>query len=303
VRLDCQAALAAVVLLSACKPKPGVWAEVMLDAGEYVRIDEFSATSPDDVWGVGGPGVFHFDGKQWALSGSTGSEHLAAVAPDDVWGVGRGGSFAHFDGKSWEKGHVEPAAKRYLDFYGVVAWPGEVWATAGVEGYFRYDGKEWSLVEPPELAGWELQRLSAIGRDVFIGVQRGHGEPGHRYFDSKVAHWDGKIWNLIDQPSGLRVRGTAPDDVWIVRGTPMHFDGKTWTQTTLPGSPVPYDLFARGPNEAYVVGKNGLAMKWDGKAWSEIASGTRDDLFCVIGGAAGPVWAGGARGRMLRFPK
>jgi hypothetical protein len=285
---------------SACSPKPGVWGAVTLDGGQ-VRMNELSASGPDDVWGASGRGVFHFDGKQWALSGSPGSEHLAAVAPNDVWGVGRGGSFAHFDGNRWETGHAEPVAKRYLDFYSVVAWPGEVWATAGVEGYFRYDGKEWSQVLPPELAGWELERMTAIGHDVYIALMNRHGEAGHR---SQLGHWDGKTWSLIDQPSGLRVRGTAPDDVWIVRTTPMHFDGKTWTQTKLPlDGAVTYDLFPRGPNEAYAVGKNGLAMKWDGKAWSEIASGTRDDLFCVIGGAAGPVWAGGAIGRMLRFPK
>ncbi len=295
---------AALAIVCCACTKPGVWQPVALDGSNPERIDEVSGTAADDLWGVSRPDVFHWDGKRWALSGSPGVEHLAAVAPNDVWGVGRGGLWAHFDGATWSSGHADGVAKRNLDFYGVVAWPGEVWATAGVEGYFRYDGAEWKSVMPAELEGWSLERMTSIGRDVFVALIKSSGTPGKRVFVSRVGHFDGKTWSVIEQPSGLRVRGTAPDDVWIVRKTPMHFDGSQWTQTTLPDDDaVPYDLYARGPSEAYLVGKHGLAMRWDGRTWSEIASGTRDDLFCVIGATTGPVWAGGARGQMLRFPK
>jgi hypothetical protein len=297
--------LLAALLFTACTQKPAEWAAVSIASGGKIHVQALTALAPDDLWGVSRPSVFHYDGKQWALTGDPGCEHISAAAHDDVWGVGRGGSWFHFDGKTWSSGRVEEPAKKYLDFYGVAAWPGEVWATAGDEGYYRFDGKDWSHVFPPELAGWKLQRMSAIGRHVFVGLSKDHGEPaGRRTFESQLGHFDGKSWSLIDQPSGLQVRGSGPDDLWIVRKTPMHFDGRSWLVTTLPdNAAVPYDLFARSKTEAYLVGAKGLAMKWDGTAWKEIHSGTQADLLSVTGGATGPIWAGGAPGQMLLYAK
>jgi hypothetical protein len=299
----------AALCLAACRQPlpPGVWAQVPISAGgEKVRLNGFAALSADDVWATSSLGVFHFDGKAWKPAGDFAIESLAAVAPDDVWGVGRGGSWFHFDGKGWAAGRVEAPAKAYKDFWGVVAWPGEVWATAGIAGtYSRFDGAGWSEVQVPALARWELQRMTRIGGHVYVALLHGEGEPGRRKFEAAVGHWDGAGWQIIDQPPGYRIRGSAPDDVWIVAtGAPRHFDGTSWTQTPIPDeAAVGYDLYARSKTEAWLVGKRGLALKWDGKSWSQLFSGTRSDLYAVSGAAEGPVWAGGIPGVLLRYPK
>lgn len=292
--------LLAIALLLVCgcaKKAESVWAEEALGGGGDLHINELFALGPADVWGVSRPNVFHYDGQRWSLVGAPGAEHLAAIAADDVWGVGRGGSWFHFDGKSWTDGRVHSVAAGFRDFYGVVAWKNDVWATAAIEGaYSRWDGLEWSEVRVPELAGLRLERISNIDRHVYVALAtKGRAALGH---------FDGEKWSVIDEPPGMRVRGSAPDDVWIVlSGGPRHFDGTRWSTTALPAGAVPYDLFSRSKSEAYLVGKNGLAMKWDGTSWTELPTGTRSDLFAVSGGAEGPVWAAGVRGKMLRYPR
>ncbi|MBL8949876.1 MAG: hypothetical protein JNK82_03805 [Myxococcaceae bacterium] len=294
-----------VLLLVACADeRPWAWSKVPIEGAPKSTVNQLFALSENDVWGVSFPEVFHWDGKAWSVTAHDGPEHLWAVAPDDVWGVARGGSWFHWDGKRWSNGRVPEIAAQYLDFWGVVAWPNEVWATPGIEGYVRFDGTAWSVVEPPELKGWKLKRSFAIGRHYYAQAFHETRPNGKYTVKANVAHWDGEKWELIDQPPGYQIRGSAPDDVWLVLAPPRHWDGKTWSETPVPPkSGDLYDLYARSKTEAYAVGKRGVALKWDGKAWSELYAG-RFDLFTVTGAATGPVWASGLhKGVVLRYPK
>lgn len=284
-------------------PREWAWEVVPIDGGARVHPNEVRGLSDDDVWAVNWPNVFHYDGREWALVHTDGPEHVWPVARDDVWGVARGLSWFHFDGKEWTHGRVDLPGFKYRDFWGVVAWPGEVWGTIGIDGYVRFDGKEWSVVQPPELEGWELQRCFALtgqdgARHVYAAALKHEGT----HVSAAVAHFDGARWELIDQPPGYQIRGTAPDDVWLVLDPPRHFDGERWAETPLPDMKASiYDLFARGPREAYAVGKGGAAFKWDGERWEELHAGPRD-LFGIGGGATGPVWAvGNFPGYVLRY--
>lgn len=280
-----------------------VWERVSIDGGADVYPDEIHALTDDDIWAVSMPNVFHFDGREWSLVSREGPEYLWPVARDDVWGVARGLSWFHYDGQQWSHGRVQEASLKYRDFYGVVAWPGEMWGTLGIDGYIRFDGKDWSVVHVPELAGWELQRCFTTNGHVYAAALKGEGEAGKKKFIAAIAHFDGTKWELIHRPPGMQIRGSSPNDLWLVLKVPVHFDGKTWAETPLPDpDALIYDLYARSPTEAYAVGKNSVAFKWDGVKWAPLYAGNRVDLFGVSGGATGPVWAVGARrGELLRY--
>ncbi len=295
-----------VLALGACADKrPWAWSKVTIHGGPQVTLNSLRALAEDDVWGVSSTsGLYHYDGKIWSSAHYAGPELLWPVARDDIWGVARGGSWFHYDGTKWSNGRVSEIAAKYLDFWGVVAWPNEVWATAGQEGYARWHDGEWTIVEPPEVKGWKLKRSYAIGRHFYAQALHETRVNGKYDVTAKVAHFDGEKWELIDQPPGYQIRGSAPDDVWLVLDPPRHFDGTSWQVTTVP-QPMGqiYDLYARSKTEAYAVGARSLALKWDGKTWSQLWCGNHGDLYAVMGAATGPVWAGGGHvGVALRYP-
>ncbi|NUW42142.1 hypothetical protein [Nonomuraea rhodomycinica] len=143
--------------------RPAVWHAVR--GGKYTRmllpdvvggyLNQVWATSPADVWAVGGVGgkqgefeclpesqesgqpeplVMHGDGSSWQRVGVPGGGSLTSVTasgPDEVWAVGsdRGDAMIalHFDGRNWTR---EYAYASRLSHLAVTTVPGtsDLWA-------------------------------------------------------------------------------------------------------------------------------------------------------------------------------
>ncbi|MHC4091555.1 MAG: beta propeller repeat protein [Planctomycetota bacterium] len=91
------------------------------------------------------------------------------------------------------------------------------------------------------------------------------------------------------------VWGSAPDDLFIVGGTPAqgevyHFDGSAWQAMRLPEVPLLVWVFGFGPEDVFAVGVGGGVVHYDGNAWERLASGTTDDLWGIWGPAPGDLW-------------
>jgi hypothetical protein len=143
----------------------------------------------DDVWAVGGDGfnrdpvACHFDGVAWTLwelpEPSFESHALYKVwgtASDNVWAVGDEGLLMHWGGEA--EGWTELPSGTDSDL--ISLWgtgPGEILAVGGrTTGVLsRWDGRQWTAQEVPELPGLNGVWMSPDGTATVVGPQGGTG--------------------------------------------------------------------------------------------------------------------------------
>lgn len=110
--------------------------------------------------------------------------------------------------------------------------------------------------------------------------QRGAGSTG------TLLRWNGGRWARVTVADGTgsfdHVAGSSPKNVWVTGGTydggrtAWHWDGTTWTATSLGGYNVA-DVAVLGPGNAWAVGNQdeggdvGAALHWTGGAWKTVA--------------------------------
>lgn len=111
---------------------------------------------------------------------------------------------------------------------------------------------------------------------------------------------DEALWQRAFDTTGAGalsgVWGSAPDDVWVVGGTPAggelyHFDGAAWTAHDLPdGVPLLVWVHGFGPDDVWAVGLQGAVVHFDGAAWTRLDAGTTADLWGVFGLRPDELW-------------
>ena len=102
----------------------------------------------------------------------------------------------------------------------------------------------------------------------------------------------------------LSVWGTSPSEVWAVgrNGVAMHFDGQSWTAP----NKFPTDKSLRGvwgnaANNYWAVGEGGTILHYDGTSWQPQTSGTLNKLYSVWGSGSTDIWAVGEVGTVLHY--
>ncbi|HEU5386179.1 MAG TPA: hypothetical protein VFV73_09790 [Streptosporangiaceae bacterium] len=282
-------------------PNPGA-------GGNFLTsINGISAT---DIWAVGSDFnadgsaeqslILHWNGTAWTQTPSPNPgkfiqlNAVHAISADDAWAVGTfsdGNAFQtltlHWDGTSWtQKSSPNPAPGANGQLTGVTATSGgDVWAV----GDF--------------VSNTQVSTVSTL-----------------------IMHWDGTSWKQADSPNPepdflnrlTGVSATSPDDAWAVgffaNGTAdqtliMHWDGTSWTQVPSPDPFVDDNLTgvaATSASSAVAVGngqtaaKGGtnptIALRWDGKAWTQVPSpqvGSADGLTGVSAISSTEAWGVG----------
>jgi hypothetical protein len=269
--------------------------------------------SPNDIWAVGTDSnadgsaeqglILHWNGISWLQTPSpnpgtfTQLTAVHEISARDAWAVGTYSGDAgtrtltlHWDGTSWtQKPSPSPGPVPNGTLTSVTATSGsDVWAV----GDFISDT--------------QVSTVSTL-----------------------IMHWDGTSWKQADSPNPepdvinqlTGVSATSPNDAWAVgffaNGTAdqtliMHWDGTSWTQVP---SPDPFEddnlsgVAASSAGSAVAVGtgqtaaKGGknvtLALRWDGKAWTQAPSiqvSDGDFLAGVTSISATEAWAVGFSG-------
>lgn len=191
------------------------------------------------------------------------------------------------------------------------AAPDDVWIVGGTDEQaeiYHHDGSAWSAVEAPAvpLLAW-VYGFSAT--DVYaVGV------------GGAAVHWDGTAWSILDPGTDedlWGVFGLAPDDIWMVGGNAdedepllLHYDGATFTPVPLAeeennrNATTVYKVWGIG-EALYVVGQNGLILRWDGAAWRGESGGAEanQDFVSLWGTSESNITAVGGRGnaRIARY--
>jgi hypothetical protein len=226
------------------------------------------AVSRDELWAIGGSGVWHYDGGAWTAESidaarPSGTVADLALAPDGtLWAAGSDGVAYRRDGR-WTV--ADPTAA------GGIAFGPD--GTAWVVG--RYC-RTWTL--RASAAGWVRTALGGCplfgdsGAAWTVAVD-GRGVTwvgGTGFLGFGLARYAGGRWETIDaidgaQVDGTTVLGTTPaGDPWIVlrdhrRATTdpaVRFDGTAWQVTAPPGDAA-----------------GGFTLGLDGSLWVTIPNG------------------------------
>jgi hypothetical protein len=181
----------------------------------------------------------------------------------------------------------------------------------GQAGYATDRSTSFTLLPPIPLQSPVFRSMwASASNDIWVSARDEVSHPNESY----VWHWDGTNWSPSTTITGTTVTpevrppitypaalgGSGPSDIWAVGdfGT-THWDGHTWS---IPEpTAVPYAaVWAASSKDAYEVGAAGSIRHWDGKAWTEMTSGTTADLYDVWGSGPDDVYAVG--GMALGLP-
>lgn len=114
-----------------------------------------------------------------------------------------------------------------------------------------------------------------------------------------ILRFDGAAWKrddaLTDQDL-WGVWGASADDVWAVGGTTsptghpviLRFDGSSWTDMAVPtlqkaGVRAFFKVWGTARDRAFIIGQNGVVLRWDGVALHEEFVGASADLIGIWG--------------------
>ena len=64
-------------------------------------------------------------------------------------------------------------------------------------------------------------------------------------------------------------------------GLVLHFDGKAWSEMSIPGGGYLYAISGTSPERLYVVADRGKLFHYDGARWQPIDVGAKTDLYAV----------------------
>lgn len=195
----------------------------------------------------------------------------------------------------------------------------------------RFDGTAWSAVPTTFnlLAQLWLTGLSGSSASDIYAVGEGFDESGGSSFGA-ILHFDGKSWAMVSGPplpaplegALYTVSSSSETEVYavgftfnIVNGdqnaTAIHFDGRTWAPTSVPGSDhlVLRDVWSKTGSGAFAVGDDntsltaatGAVLRFDGTAWQPVSGAGSNPLKAVWGTSAADVFAVGENGAILHF--
>jgi hypothetical protein len=275
----------------------------------FDELRGIAAVSPHDVWAVGSyikenrhfALIEHGDGRGFrAVPVPQPVAHtvvllgVAAVSATDVWAVGFSENrhdenqqtlIEHWDGSAWR---IVPSPSPGGLFAVAAGSASDVWAVGDIPSTINtkartlaehWDGTRWRVVPAPSPGqfGDSFSGVSVIGPDDVWAV----GDAVTSQFETFAAfteHWNGTAWSAVPAPrpgigSELRaVTSAGSNDVWAAG----EFDVQTPTGTA---------SFT-------------LTERWNGTAWSEVASPgpTGDDLFNGVAAvSADDIWAVGSQ--------
>ena len=117
---------------------------------------------------------------------------------------------------------------------------------------------------------------------------------GTGWEDFNAAHWDGNDWELLKIFMGAleleSIEYFSEDDIWVVGGTPFHWDGENWTNYHLwnmgvlgPDDGGVSEVWGTSSSNLYFAGRQGSIVHYDGSVFIQLESDTEVDLEEIYG--------------------
>jgi hypothetical protein len=202
----------------------GQWTD--LDKEYITRQPAWSIAgrSRDDIYALGDEMILHYDGQKWSWVNSALGQRPTAiwVEPNGhVLAVGYSAYAIQFDGTTWSKVDLPPAAIGLEDVWGT----GETIFAVGERGMIamRTHG-QWVVFPPPTTAN--LRAVWGLDAQHVYAVSS---------YSNEICVYDGHRWEQMGVggahlSSITSIWGTSPSDLFILNyyGHLVHFDGHNW---------------------------------------------------------------------------
>jgi hypothetical protein len=266
-----------------------------------VGIGVLWGSACDDVWvgflddAVGSGKILHWDGTSWLTTESRPAEQLVGTGADDVWSLAQGQLF------QWSGlGPGTLRDSRTLNLFPVgAAAVGTMNDAHAVTLFAGGGGTSLPVAAPPEVSALWGRSANDIWGLGDLGV---------------VTRWDGAAWNAqlpgwaLSRDAGTRVTGSGPTDLWAVVGaTLLHGDGSSWAPALAPqdvGGRI-YDVWARAPDDVWVLGGDALIHRWTGTDWQTDdpppRGATTPEMRKISGTGPDDVWIVRGRNSLLHW--
>jgi hypothetical protein len=237
-------------------PCPGTTMDVWGESGDdFYTIDQGNVASELRRWVDGQPSLVR--------SIASGARSLAGASDRLV--VGRRTFVSTFDGTAWSE--EQPLSTTVNDVWMAA---GGTAIAVGFDGMVaEFDGAVWA--ELPVLTDKALTTIDAIDHNE-VWVLGSLGTVLRR----RDGVWE-KLPFIVGTPRAVAV--TAPDDVFLLGGTPSWHNDGTWSHIGSPGSVVfaaayPSRVFAAGFGQVYVLDRR---VPWTGCETAEVCGNRIDD--------------------------
>lgn len=279
------------------------------------RLNDVAVTpgsAGNDVWAVGDSGaILHWDGSAWTKVPSNTTAHLFGVAMATAsrgWAVGSDGALLEWNGAAWRV--LPPKSDDGYQAIALVpgAQPVHAWVPGdkgGVGFFLYYDGVEWK-----DKIGDYYPIFGGTVYDVAM-VSAGDGwAVGHKLSGAtmvgQVLHWDGARWNTFSNPAdelyGVHLLSAA--DGWSVgeAGAAYRWNGAAWSKVATPRTDLLRDVHLLTASDGWAVGAAGAILRWNGSTWTDYtAAAISQELRSVAMASAVDGWAVGDGGVILRW--
>jgi hypothetical protein len=209
----------------------GQWRETYL--GTTGGVGRLAGRSLGDLYTLGDPGVFHFNGTEWSFD-----SYLDTYFPGELWipdepdrrfAIG-GGSIYQFNGGEW---HEVVTGQPWVMV--------SIWGASAVNVYainsngivWHYDGVTWRTIPSPATQLIDMWGVSAT--EVYVLA-------GDINVPSGLFRYDGETWHPVRAPTasyGAAIALNSYHNMFSWGGCWLsHFDGAKWTVECSPHEPT-----------------------------------------------------------------
>ncbi len=271
------------VLVTASSPGfLSVWDTIKVEDGDSMweelqrgsmNLKAVWGPSPDDIFAVGWDGfILHNDGTGWApFDYSRFDSYIIETNFRCIWGAsendifigGSDGVIIHYDGIKWEK--METGIQKGI--YGIWGISGSDVFAVGYSFILHYDGEKWNNMNIP-VKGYLYAIWGSSASDIFVAGTRGI-----------ILHYNGETWarmetGIEDSITLRSIWGSGPGNVFAAgESAILHWDGNAWEPMDVPVANY-YDIWGFSGDNVFAVGNDGIIIRYDGKKWNIMESGT-----------------------------
>jgi hypothetical protein len=283
----------------------------------YDRFNSVTAVSPRTAWAVGdyytgreggrhGTFIERWDGNRWRLVAAPIPRgailwSVSASGARDVWTVGQSDFgrqlIERWDGKRWHMVRA-PSHQGGILFAVAARSPDDVWAVGarnpggGTKTLIEHwDGRRWSVVPSPNPTVPRTHGPYAVLRAVTAisptSVWAAGYSGGVRSLVTRtlIERWNGRRWRIVSSPNVRSNRG-------VINNLLLSISGRQRQDVWAVGS------WGSVPGGYGGKGDHVLALHWDGRRWSRVATPSirRRALLSSVVARAGRAWAVGDHG-------
>lgn len=229
-------------------------------------------------------------GKSWGKSSSPpgimNALRVWAFSPTNVWIVDGSNTIQQFNGSTW-LGLPTQVASGFTCIYALS--DNDVWLCAG-DAVVRFDGTTFTAAQSG-LTGL-VSVWASSDTDVWaVGM------------DANIGHYNGASWSstVAGSPNKNSIWGSGPNDVYAAGVFDVeHYNGSSWSEIQLQSSGGD-QVWGTSASDVWVAGWGGKIARFNGSTWTNVTSGTTNQLLMLSGSGASDLWAAGDSNTLLHW--